>query len=95
MSDQIETRLIQHAAAQSVAAMEATDESDAMPVPSQLETDLKAAALYISGLKETVAAVSDSNARNERLLYQAVEELNKYREWANQVRYVAGAGPLG
>lgn len=91
MSGKLIERLRGHVADLAAERAECVDDVGGFPAPDQLETDLSAA---IQALDD-VSALNDELYRANRLLHQAVDELNRYREWAKQVRYVAGSGPGG
>ena len=95
MAEQLKERLKGHITALKADRVDSVDDTDAPPSPTSLEYDLIEAILKIDELGELCKGLNDEASRSQRLLHQSVEELGRYRDWANQVRYVAGAGPAG
>jgi len=93
VSKELASRLREHATNLSVDREVGREETDALPEPSQLEADLNAAALYIEGSNGSHSDLTAEIGRLQSLLFEAVEELTKYRSWADKVEYAVGARP--
>ena len=91
MSDRLIERLNGHIAELAADRADCVDDVGVFPAPVPLEGTLAEAVKELDNAR----GLADEVHRLNRLLHQAVEELNRYREWATQVRYVAGSGPAG
>ncbi len=91
-------RLREHATGLSVDRGLAREETDALDPPSQLETDLFAAAKQLELYRSTTSpseAMQHELKATQRLLEYAVTTLQQYREWAKRMREAIGAFPGG
>jgi hypothetical protein len=80
------------------ARLTAAEDTDGPDLPSSLEGDLHAILALFSELDnqtELTAGLGDEVQRANRLLFQAVTELQRYRDWEHDVRRIAGSSPGG
>ena len=87
-------RLRTHAAYLASKRVAGTDDEAPAERPSQMEADLLAASTALAGV-DSVDSLRRELSAAQSLLHQAISELQKHREWAQQIRGALGAYPGG